>query len=89
MQSLCLKKPERVDIFNKSTLSEQQQAAFARIATQELASLKNCLGDSLLAFEIINEKFNYVEAVFNQGELHKLGLDTLKQIIASLLPVPY
>jgi hypothetical protein len=30
-----------------------------------------------------------VEAVFNQGELHKLGLDTLKQIIASLLPVPY
>ena len=49
--------------------------------------MKTCLGDADLAFEIINEKFNYVESASNNQS--KIGIDTLKQIIDCLLPLPY
>lgn len=56
-----MKVPERVDIFNNRAISESLKEAFERTVRQDFKNLKTCFMQEKLAFEVINEKFNFVE----------------------------
>lgn len=102
LSTINYKIAERKDFFNPSNFSDGSVKAFAKTLESDFLHLVRSLNDEQLAFEIVNEKFNYNQNFYLSG-LHPdvirqslqrtvktiSSVNDLRAFVGTLLPSKY